>query len=162
MNAIQLIEQQHDDVEDLFRRCERAEGEEKRILFYEICDTLAIHTAIEEEHFYPSVRMAQTEALLDEAERDHQRVKALMADLMQLDLDDAGFDDRLAELEQLVMHHVKDEEEAKLIPIVERELDDDQLLALGQKMIATMTKLLEEEPEPRTVVFEELERQPPA
>ena len=37
------------------------EDSEKRALFFEIADNLAVHATIEERHFYPAVRERQTE-----------------------------------------------------------------------------------------------------
>src|SRR5207248_8250160 len=57
MNAIELLDQQHDDVENLFKRFDATEdSREKESLFTEIADELAIHTTLEERHFYPAVR----------------------------------------------------------------------------------------------------------
>ena len=45
MNAIELLETQHDEVKALFKKCEKASGEAKRQLFEKIADDLAVHAA---------------------------------------------------------------------------------------------------------------------
>src|SRR3954466_6506700 len=71
MNAIEMLEEQHRDVEDLFEEIEEAEGAEKQEVFAEIADQLVIHSAIEEKHFYPAVKARQTEDLLRESLEEH-------------------------------------------------------------------------------------------
>ena len=49
MNAIELLESQHRDVEKLFSKHENAKGaSSKRQLFEKLADSLAAHAAIEE------------------------------------------------------------------------------------------------------------------
>lgn len=67
MDAIELLEDQHREVEDLFEEIEEAEASEKREIFDEIADQLAIHATIEEKHFYPACRDAKTEDILRES-----------------------------------------------------------------------------------------------
>jgi hypothetical protein len=56
MNAIEMLEQQHQEVDRLFAEIEGTCAEEKEALFDEIADSLAMHAAIEERHFYPAVK----------------------------------------------------------------------------------------------------------
>jgi hemerythrin superfamily protein len=54
MNAVDLLESQHREVEKLFSKIENAKSTAtKGKLFEEIADKLAVHAAIEEHHFYP-------------------------------------------------------------------------------------------------------------
>jgi hemerythrin superfamily protein len=51
-NAIDMLEGQHREVEDLFAKLEKADrGERKQKLFTLIADKLAVHASIEEEAF---------------------------------------------------------------------------------------------------------------
>ena len=62
MNAIELLKQQHKEVKGLFKKIEKAEGEEKQELFDAIADELAVHAAIEEKHFYPAGKSARCQS----------------------------------------------------------------------------------------------------
>src|SRR5687767_6541039 len=81
-NAIDLLEQDHELVDSLFKKYERlGEGREaeKKELLERICRELTVHAQIEEEIFYPECRDALTEKdeeLLDEATVEHGSVKA--------------------------------------------------------------------------------------
>ena len=62
MNAIDMLEQQHREVEELFEEFEGAgEGAKKtkERLCREIADALAIHAEIEEKLFYPEVEAGE-------------------------------------------------------------------------------------------------------
>src|SRR3954467_2505806 len=102
MDAIELLTSQHDEVEELFARCEQAAGMQKQILFDQIADALAVHAAIEEHHFYPAVKAADTEELLTEAVQEHFEMKQLIAELIDLGAEAESFDDKLIELKNAV------------------------------------------------------------
>jgi hemerythrin superfamily protein len=141
MSAIDMLEAQHREVEDLFAAFEEAAEGDKRELFLQIADKLAIHAAIEEKHFYPAARDKNTEDLLLEAAEEHLSVKRLIADLLKLDEEDDTFEAKVKVLQEQVEHHVE-EEEGELFPKVEKLLDATMLEALEQEMTATQEDLL--------------------
>lgn len=104
-----------------------------------------MHTAIEERHFYPSVRDVETEVRLHESMVEHLSIKRILADLLTLDVEDERFAARLNSLREEVEHHVREEREV-LFPAVRRALDEDQLEGLGQEMLATMAELMSRHP----------------
>jgi len=150
VNAIELLEAQHEEVESLFDRIEKANGEAKRQLFEEIADDLAVHAAIEEKHFYPATRAARTEGLLQEAVEEHLSVKRIIADLLEMDPGEAQFDAKIAVLKEQVMHHVG-EEEGELFPKVRKLLSEDELEDLGVVM-EDLAEELKEGGAPRAAV----------
>src|SRR5437868_3634776 len=65
MEAIALLEQQHDDIEALFGELERAyTPEEIAERFERLSDALAIHFTLEEQVFYPAIELADCDELL--------------------------------------------------------------------------------------------------
>jgi hemerythrin superfamily protein len=145
MNAIEMLETQHRQVEKLFEAIKEAKGEAKRRLFIEVADALAVHAAIEERHFYPAVKAKRTQDILLESLEEHLTIKRTLADLLRTDLEDQTFDAKMKVLEEEVTHHVG-EEEGDLFPKVRRILDDDQLEGIAQEMTATAAELADEEP----------------
>ena len=143
MNAIDLLKQQHDLVDDLFDQIEQADASEKEILFDELADNLAGHAAIEEHVFYPAVYAGETRAILNEAVEEHLAIKRLIADLMDLTPEDEQFDAKLTVLREQVKHHVK-EEEKELFPKAKKELGKEKLLQLGAEMQGLFTKEMAE------------------
>jgi len=141
MGAIDMLEAQHREVEDLFAAFEEATADKKRDVFLEIADKLAVHAAIEEKHFYPAAKAKDTEELLLEAAEEHLSVKRLIADCLALDDEDETLEAKVKVLQEQVEHHVEEEEE-ELFPKVEKLLDESTLEALEQEMTATQEELL--------------------
>ena len=133
MNAIELLETQHKEVKQLFKKCEKAGGEGKRQLFEQIADALAVHASIEEKHFYPATRSARTEDLLEEAVEEHLSVKRIIADLLDMDPAESQFDAKITVLQEQVEHHVQEEED-ELFPKVKKLLSGEELEDLGMVM----------------------------
>jgi hemerythrin superfamily protein len=156
MSAIDMLEADHREVEDLFERFEAArEARQQRAIFEQIADKLAVHAAMEEQHFYPAVRADETEDLLLEAAEEHLSVKRVIADLLRLDAKDETFAAKVKVLREQVEHHVE-EEEGELFPQVRALLDEETLLALEQEMVATQEELLAKG-NPREAVSGELD-----
>jgi hemerythrin superfamily protein len=160
MNAIKLLKQQHREVAALFKQFEKARSAGPRQkAFDQIADKLAVHAAIEEKHFYPSVKRRATEEMLLEAVEEHLGVKRVIADMLDLDADDPTFEAKGRVLKDLVEHHVGEEEET-LFPKIEKLLKGDELAAIGDEMEATMEELIEQG-NPREAVPSETERAAP-
>ena len=143
MNAIDLLKQQHREVEKLFKKIEKAGPDEKEKLFDGLGDALAVHAAIEEQHFYPATKDARTEELLEEAVEEHLSVKRIIADLLEMEPDDAQFDAKIKVLQEQVEHHVE-EEEGELFPKVQKLHSKDELEDLGVLMEQTAEELKEQ------------------
>jgi len=142
MDAIEMLEEQHRDVEDLFEELESADAADKQDLFDELADQLAVHTLIEEMHFYPAVRAKRTSDILDESLEEHLTIKRILANLLRLDPSNPQFGIRLAVLKEQVDHHVTEEED-KLFPKVRKVLEKKELVALAEDMSVTQENLLD-------------------
>ena len=82
MSAIDMLEAQHREVEDLFAAFEEASAGKKHAIFLQIADKLAVHATIEEKHFYPAAKSKDTKDLLLEAAEEHLSVKRIIAELL--------------------------------------------------------------------------------
>lgn len=142
MNAIELLETQHRDVDELFARLMRGGSSDKarQKLFDDLADMLAIHASIEELHFYPAVKAAKTEENVEHSLEEHVDIKRKLSLCMATSVDSDKFVERLRALMEEVQHHVK-EERTELFPKVRRIFDGDQLEAIGQEMTSTMAEL---------------------
>jgi len=136
-NAVEILKQDHDEVEKLFDQYEDAKDEDNAELKAEIvaavCKALTIHAQIEEELFYPAMRRQEKDAadLVDEAAVEHQTLKNLVAELLHATPGDDLYDAQVKVLSEYVKHHVK-EEEGEMFPMA-RKADMD-LDALGKKL----------------------------
>lgn len=142
VNAVELLKEQHREVDALFAEIEAAgerAGKKKNALFEKIAEKLTMHTKLEESIFYPAAKEADEDLVL-EAFEEHDNVKTMIRKLQRTTVGDETFDAKISVLKELVKHHVKEEEE-ELFPRCEEALGEEQLLALGEKMQAKMTRL---------------------
>jgi hemerythrin superfamily protein len=151
VNAIEMLKQQHREVDELFEEFEGA-GDGARKTKERICqriaDALAIHAQIEEQIFYPESKEAtdEVEDLLRESVEEHLSVKRLLAEIMESSLEDPQIDAKLSVLKEQVQHHVH-EEEKELFPKVKKACSAEQLEDMGTRM-ERMAEQLEQEGEP--------------
>ena len=136
MKATDLLKKQHKEVKALFKKVENTENaRERRRLMNEIATALEGHTTIEEEMFYPAVRGLETqkaEEMVLEAYEEHHVVKLVLAELPEVDPEDERFEAKMTVLEELIEHHVEEEED-EMFKLADK-IDDDELEALGERM----------------------------
>lgn len=146
MDALDLLIADHNRVRGLFTRFQQAEEAgrtgELRDLAATIRDELDVHTAIEEEIFYPEVRAASQEIsdLVDEGLEEHHVAKVLLEEIGALDADDDAFVAKAKVLIENVEHHAG-EEESELFPKVRTATTGDARADLGQRLDARKGEL---------------------
>lgn len=141
MSAIDLLEEDHREVEDLFDEFEKVEDvSAKEQLALKICMALQVHTRIEEEIFYPAARGAiEKPELIDEAIVEHASAKQLISEIEDMKPGEELYDAKVKVLQEQVHHHVE-EEEGELFPQV--EASKLNLEAVGKKMAERKAALL--------------------
>jgi hemerythrin-like domain-containing protein len=153
MDAITMLKEDHQAVERLFKRFEKAGDRafaEKRKLADQIVEALSRHAAMEEQVFYPVARatVPATEDVVLESLEEHHIVKWVLSELDGMDPADERFDAKMTVLIENVRHHVK-EEEQEFFPKVRAELDRNALADVGQAM-ARAKDLAPSHPHPRS------------
>jgi len=135
VDAIDFLMGQHREVEDLLSEIgnagDRAKGLKKTLLA-SITEKLMMHTKIEEAILYPAAKEADSDLVL-EAIEEHANVKAMLRKLQRTPTDDETFDAKIIVLQELVSHHVK-EEEQDLFPKCRKALGDEAILELGASL----------------------------
>ena len=145
VNAIELLKQDHDDVDALFKEYEmladgKGDAGDKRALSTRICGMLAVHAIIEEEIFYPAARKADVDAdLLDEAEIEHGSAKDLIAQIGAAKAAEPLYDARVKVLGEYIRHHVK-EEENELFPACRKS--DMNMAEIGSRLQKRKSQLV--------------------
>ena len=133
MNVIQLLENDHREVDELFRRVNLSEKSDTiEDLTKQIVHELSVHAAVEEQFVYPLIR-AKVDGggdMADEAIEEHQEVKRLLADLEKLDAGSAEHGTAMQKLMENVRHHVE-EEEGDVFSELRSSVDADMLDNLG-------------------------------
>jgi hemerythrin superfamily protein len=144
MKATQLLKTDHATVKRLFvefgRTTNRAERRREQLLD-RIATELEIHTAIEEEIFYPAVKdvSAQGERFVSEAQKEHKEVDGLVAEAQGMKMTSDEVATKVKEIRDAVVHHAG-EEEREMFPFAERTLRD-RLEELGAQMASRKHEL---------------------
>lgn len=140
MDAVAFLIGHHRELESEFEELKKSETIDKKV-FNKMADALAAHITVEEELFYPAVKVKRTEDILLESLEEHLSLKRVLADLVELRADAVKFGAKLHVLAEQAEHHHEEEEE-HLFPKVKKLLDPATLSALGLEMEARMKELV--------------------
>ena len=128
-----MIRLDHTHVLSAFHQYEIGSSQRlKKGLADNVCLAIEIHAQLEEEIFYPALRVVADNEILRKSTPEHDEMRGLISRLRNMPVSDPAFDDTFFELMRHVMHHVADEE-TLLLPAAERLLPD-QLSELGAQM----------------------------
>lgn len=133
---IDVVVEDHQEVEQLFRRAEStSDPEERQDLANQIIADIVRHAVAEEQHLYPAMRehLGNGNEMADHEIEEHTEIEERLKALESMDPREEGFDQQLSGLINDVRHHVQDEEQDSL-PQLERACDHDTLVQLGEKM----------------------------
>ncbi|HXG35450.1 MAG TPA: hemerythrin domain-containing protein [Dehalococcoidia bacterium] len=133
-NAIDMIKSDHKRVKGLFKEFDKADkAKEKERVVRETLKELTTHATLEEEIFYPAVRMIDgMDKMMDEAEEEHHLVKLLIMELARMRPSDSHYEAKFSVLRENVEHHIE-EEEAEVLRKAE-QLGQERLSGIGQQM----------------------------
>ncbi len=149
MDVIDILTEDHREVEELFRRVHlSSKAESIDELTKQIVHDLSVHAAVEEQFVYPLVRMKVEGGgdLANEAIEEHQETKRLLADLEKLDAGSAEHRKTMDQLIAAVRHHVE-EEEGDVFPGLRQAVEDKTLDRLGT-LVEQAKKVVPTHPHP--------------
>jgi hypothetical protein len=142
--AIQLLKQDHREVEAMFEKYETLESNrEKLALFNRIALALKVHTRIEEEIFYREERGEVEDDMLDEALVEHDGAKKLIAEIEAMKPGEDLYDAKVKVLSEYIKHHVKEEEQPGGI-FAQAKKGDEDLNEMGERLKARKEALMTE------------------
>lgn len=144
-DVLELLAAQHKEVDELIAKLEHGSGP-RRGLLIQLADRLAAHATVEEKLFYPAVMAKRTQDQLHEAVEEHLSIKRLLADMIDMRLDDYMFEAKLQVLKEQVRHHAHQEEEGELFPAVKELLSADERAALGNELLVMFEELMQGHP----------------
>ena len=132
---LQLIHQDHEEVQGLFEQFQKSvsakNGEKKAdAISKQICDDLKLHTELEEKIVYPSLK-EQDAKIFYEAGEEHHVVDLLIAELQQLKVSAPEYAAKMSVMEESVKHHIQ-EEESQMFKLI-TQLPDDTLDKMAEE-----------------------------
>src|SRR2546423_8839409 len=116
-DVVSLLLEQHNEVKDLFRRLEAAQGTEKREIFQDLVRLLAVHESAEEAVVHPAARRAISdgEQVVESRLQEENEAKQALVELYDLGVDHPEFDAKLAALREAVIAHATREENDEVL-----------------------------------------------
>jgi hemerythrin superfamily protein len=134
VDPIQLIKNDHREVERLFAAFERAhhggDRREQGRIARDLVRALSVHAVVEEQLVYPLLREAGGAERVFDALEEHHAVKLTLAEIERASPSQPRFAAKMRVLENSVREHVA-EEERELLPRLAR-LDGARLRELGE------------------------------
>ena len=129
----------------MFGEFESARSEDRKSeLADRICSALRTHTAIEEAVFYPAFLEATGDTEIHhEAEIEHEGAKRLIEEIESAGPSDDHFEARVTVLQEMIKHHVKEEEQRGGM-FSKAQASDMDLRALGQQLKQRKLELMGE------------------
>ena len=133
-DAIVLLKEDHKKVQHLFDRFEGLgpnASKAKKDIVDKFVEELSVHSAIEEQIFYPVARevLEDDSAVLEDLE-EHHVMKWTLLELSAMKPEDERYDAKVKVLIENVRHHIKEEED-ELFPAIRALLGRNRLQDVG-------------------------------
>ncbi|MGH3665959.1 MAG: hemerythrin domain-containing protein [Egibacteraceae bacterium] len=139
MDALELLTADHETFRELFdqfrQASDRGDSDRMAAVQGEIFGGLKVHTAIEEEVFYPQAEQVggETEELVKEGVEEHHVIDVLMAEVADLSPSDEAWQAKMTVLIENVEHHAEEEEE-ELFPKLRHAFGAERLEQMGGQL----------------------------
>lgn len=108
--AIALLKEDHQILRAFFDLVQTSGQDALPLIAEDICVRLAIHMAVEEHLLYPALKPVIGTGEIDHAIVEHQVVKGLISDLMQMTGREEIFGARVRVLGEAAVHHFDEED----------------------------------------------------
>jgi hemerythrin superfamily protein len=131
--VVAFLKAQHNLIEDMFEEVLHASDPKAREKpFIELRQLLAVHETAEEMVVHPRVRREADsgDGIVDARLQEEHEAKELLSQIEKLDITSQQFIDEVTKLRDAVLDHARHEEDEEF-PVLEREVDDDDLKRMG-------------------------------
>ncbi|MBI3899442.1 MAG: hemerythrin domain-containing protein [Gammaproteobacteria bacterium] len=145
MDVFKLLKQDHKEVKGLFKKLQKTSAQKAREKgLQQLALELTVHTAVEEEIFYPRLREEKKlRGTVNESYEEHHVAKRLLEELVQTPIEDERWQAKLSVLKEMIEHHVQEEED-ELFPKASRALGKEESKALGLQIEAAKKQHLQD------------------
>lgn len=145
-DATALLRADHKLVSGLFGEYGKTRSSaKKKKLVAKICTELSVHAQVEEEIFYPAVKLALKDSeMIPEATVEHATLRDLIAQVEGVEPDGEMFDAKIRVMCEYVEHHVKEEQDEMFPKAKSAKLD---MVVLGARMAERKAELLSLRPQ---------------
>jgi len=120
VDVTKILERDHRQVEELFDKIEKADGDDRTPLIDALATSLRGHMELEEQVVYPAMEPVTGHEDVEEGNAEHELARKGLEDMIRLAPDDPGFGAALDATRAGIKHHV-DEEEDDVFPKLRKE-----------------------------------------
>ena len=142
--VVTLIKEDHQKLESVFKRLEKAGPNEIPDLLRQVQELLVPHSKAEEQVVYPAIKatVPDESSDVDDALEEHHHVEETLDQLLASDPGAPGVDGLIAAMIGEVRHHVEEEEE-QILPAFGKAANNQQLSELGEQFTAAKEQALQ-------------------
>jgi iron-sulfur cluster repair protein YtfE (RIC family) len=137
-DAIAILLDDHQGAKEAFQKIQDAEAGEKEELFEELANALKAHVQLEKELFYPRIIQKigtdEIRTFIEGQREEETEGTGMLEELVELGVDDPGFDEKFRSFRDTVLKHAVQQEEQGLFPIVRKRMTNRDLEDLGREM----------------------------
>ena len=149
VDVVDILTTDHREMEELLSQIERSgSAEQRRDLADALIAEVMRHAVAEERFVYPAIEehMPNGKEEVKHDKEEHQEIVEIMKKMEDLDASDPAFMVSVRRLEELLVHHAK-EEETDQFPQLRAHIPSEKLVAMGTK-VQTAKKLAPTRPHP--------------
>jgi hemerythrin superfamily protein len=134
MDVLTFLKDEHDEIKSVFKKLQKASGNEAQRLWEQLSSMVNLHEELEEKYFYPRLReSSRVEDLVLESYQEHHVLDLLMGEISALKPSDEAWQPKIKVLQENTEHHIE-EEEGELFPKVRKIWDTDMRGRVGEEM----------------------------
>ena len=134
MDALQMLEEGHDDLQAMLAKLVKEDGAPARRLFTEMKEALELHEELEQTYLYPELRQdPAARDLVLEAVEEHRVIDVLVQEISDLKPRDEAWSPKIKVLREIVERHIE-EEGQRIFPMARNIWDADKLRHVGRWM----------------------------
>ena len=120
MDVTKVLEADHRQVEELFEKIDKANGDERTPMIDELVTALRGHMQLEEQALYPRIAGVVGDEAVQEADNEHDLARNGIDQMLALAPDEPGFGAALESVKAGIEHHVEEEED-EMFPKLRRD-----------------------------------------
>lgn len=140
-----ILKAEHKQVSDLIQQAMRDGSKET---FFKVKAKTDPHLQGEEKFFYPLLEdKSKLRDLVKDAYEEHNEIKSISSELQSMDAGNSNWTSKIKELDQIVSHHV-DEEENKIFPAAQKVLGEDKAQQIAQQYLDFEKSFKQQHPMP--------------
>lgn len=144
MSVLPILAMDHRKVEVLFKEItDNTDPQKDAGLFHQLKADLTAHSIAEEETVYSRFQnLSDMQQLMIDARQEHEDIRTLLDEITDVMDDREQFLDKIDDLQQMVKHHV-DEEENQVFPLIKKNSSEEVLVQMSQDFMDAKKRVQE-------------------